>query len=192
MVKKFFIIFCLIGIAFSNVCKAEVFEYVGQEFDWALLSAKEKTERADKVFRLIFPSGKITTYTRKEFKEKFGQYYKDNDSKTHYDALEAGYNEYKNVNLEPYYYKDTDCIYMYALQYKNDLTKTYYYTSLGRLRFVDMRSGDVKNCPCYIVRYGKDGKLKRAAYIQSQDIMYLYDSKGKFEGVQYKSTLYTK
>lgn len=190
MVKKIFIIFCL-GLFFINSVNAEVFQYVGQEFDWAILSQKEKNERVENIFKTMFPTGKITNYTRKEFRETFKKHLKDKDAKIHYDAIIAGYRDYKNVNLEPYYYKNTGCLYMYALQYKNDLSKTYYYSVLGNLKFVDVRYGDLVNCPCYIKKYGKDGKLKRAAYIQNKDIIYTYSSKGQFEGVQYKSTLYT-
>lgn len=190
MIKKIFIT-CTFVLLLTNLVSAEVFQYVGQEFDWAILSQSEKNERVTNIYKILFPTGKITNYTRKEFKEAYKNHLKDNDTKIHYDAMVAGYKEYKNVKLEPYYYKNTDCIYMYALQYKNDLTKTYYYSVLGNLKFVDVRYGDLVNCPCYIKKYGKDGKLKRAAYIQNKDIIYTYSSKGKFEGVQYKSTLYT-
>lgn len=190
MLKRIFILLFLISFI-SNTVSAEVFQYVGQDFDWAILSPKEKNERVTDIFKTMFPTGTITSYSRKVFKETFKNHLKDRNSKTHYDAIVAGYKEYKSVKLEPYYYKNTDCIYMYALQYKNDLTKTYYYSVLGNLKFVDMRYGDLENCPCYIKKYGKDGKLKRAAYIQNKDIIYVFNSKGKFEGVQYKSTMYT-
>ena len=191
MIKNLLISLGLIVSLFTNSVSAEVFQYVGSEFDWALLSKQEKTERISNVYKLMFPDGKTKNYTRKEFKTMFKRHWKDNDYKTHYDALEAGYRDYKNVKLEPYYYKDSDTMYMYALQYKNDLTKTYYYSSFGKLRFVDIRTGDIKNCPCQIKRYKTNGKLVRSAYIQSKDIIYLYNNNGNFEGVQYKSTLYT-
>ena len=190
MIKRIFCTFVIV-ITLSATVFAEVFQYVGEDFDWAILSPKEKTERVEKLYKIMFPDGAITNYTRKEFKTKFKTHLKDKDSKIHYDAMVAGYKDYKNVKLEPYYYKNTGCIYMYALQYKNDLTKTYYYSVLGNLKFVDIRYGDLINCPCYIKKYGIDGKLKRSAYIQSKDIIYTYTGKGKFEGVQYKSTMYT-
>ena len=164
---------------------------MGSEFDWALLSKQEKNERISNIFKLMFPDGKTKNYTRKEFKTMFKPYWKDKEYKTHYDALEAGYRDYKNVKLEPYYYKDSGTMYMYALQYKNNLKRTYYYSSFGKLKFVDIRSGDVENCPCQIKRYKTNGKLVRSAYIQTKDIIYLYNNKGLFEGVQYKSTLFT-
>ena len=190
MIKKFFILFCLI-IFCSSITFAEVFQYVAGDFDWAILSQKEKNERVSNIFKILFPTGQITNYSKKEFRELFKNNLKDKDAKIHYDAMIAGYKEYKNVKLEPYFYKNTGCLYMYALQYKNDLSKTFYYTVLGNLKYVDLRYGDYVNAPCYIKKYDKNGKFQKAVYIQTKDIMYTYSSKGEFEGIQYKSTLYT-
>ena len=60
----------------TNFVLAEVFQYVGQEFDWALLSQKEKNERVTNIYKILFPTGEISRYTRKEFKEAKEEYYK--------------------------------------------------------------------------------------------------------------------
>jgi hypothetical protein len=190
MLKKILISISLIILFCVNSSSAEVFQYVGQEFDWNTLSQQEKTERVNNIFKLMFPTGQISNWSKKEFKSQFKSHLKDADTSIHYDAVVAGYKEYKNVNLEPFYYKNTDCIYLYALQYKNDLSKTYYYNLFGKLKFVDIRYGDYVNCPCYIKKYDANGKLKRSAYVQDKDIIYVYGSKGEFEGVQFKGVTY--
>ena len=167
---------------------AEVFE--GNTFDWLYLSNNERKVRVTEIFNIMFPKGYVTNFPKKLLKEKLENFLKDPDYKLHYDAVCAGYTSYKDVNLQPFLMGKTKYVYMYALQYMNAAQKTFYYDALGRLKFVDFRYGGFPDYPFYTKKYSIDGKLVRAMYLQSPDIMYIYSNKGSFIGVKYKNTVY--
>jgi hypothetical protein len=107
-------------------------------------------------------------------------------------AASAGYKEYSNYNISAFYYKKQKNIYMYALQDKKDLSKSYYYDALGNLRYVDFNNGEYPEYPYYTIQYRLSGKPVSAIYYVSKDTQYLFNPDGTFEGVWYKHNLYNK
>lgn len=169
---------------------AEVFDYVGTDFDWLFLTNIERKERVTNIFNTMFPKGYVTNFPKNLLKSKLSKYLKDTDYKIHYDAVCAGYTHYRDVNLQPFFLGKSKYVYMYALQYDKAPQKTFYYDAMGRLKFVDFRYGGFPEYPFYTKKYAINGKLIRAMYLQSPDTMYIYSNKGSFIGVKYKSTIY--
>ncbi|MCD8378598.1 MAG: hypothetical protein LUB59_07420 [Candidatus Gastranaerophilales bacterium] len=191
--KKFlislFILFSLSG-GFTTTAFAEVFDYVGGNFDWLYLTNSERKQRVTQLFNIMFPKGYVTNFPRGMLKDKLGKYLKDADYKIHYDAVCAGYTHYKDVDLQPFTLGRSRYVYMYALQYPNAPQKTFYYDAMGRLKFIDFRYGGYPEFPYYTKKYAINGKLVRAMYLQSADTMYIFSNKGSFIGVKYQNTIY--
>lgn len=192
MKKIFLNLFIIIGLTLTMVkpAFAEVFDYVGTDFDWLFLTNIERKERVTNIFNTMFPKGYVTNFPKNLLKSKLSKYLKDTDYKIHYDAVCAGYTHYRDVNLQPFFLGKSKYVYMYALQYDKAPQKTFYYDAMGRLKFVDFRYGGFPEYPFYTKKYAINGKLIRAMYIQSPDTMYIYSNKGSFIGVKYKSTIY--
>ena len=192
MKKIFLNLFIIIGLTLTMVkpAFAEVFDYVGTDFDWLFLTNIERKERVTNIFNTMFPKGYVTNFPKNLLKSKLSKYLKDTDYKIHYDAVCAGYTHYRDVNLQPFFLGKSKYVYMYALQYDKAPQKTFYYDAMGRLKFVDFRYGGFPEYPFYTKKYGINGKLIRAMYLQSPDTMYIYSNKGSFIGVKYKSTIY--
>lgn len=192
MKKIFLNLFIIIGLALTMVkpAFAEVFDYVGTDFDWLFLTNIERKERVTNIFNTMFPKGYVTNFPKNLLKSKLSKYLKDTDYKIHYDAVCAGYTHYRDVNLQPFFLGKSKYVYMYALQYDKAPQKTFYYDAMGRLKFVDFRYGGFPEYPFYTKKYAINGKLIRAMYLQSPDTMYIYSNKGSFIGVKYKSTIY--
>ena len=192
MKKIFLNLFIIIGLTLTMVkpAFAEVFDYVGTDFDWLFLTNIERKERVTNIFNTMFPKGYVTNFPKNLLKSKLSKYLKDVDYKIHYDAVCAGYTHYRDVNLQPFFLGKSKYVYMYALQYDKAPQKTFYYDAMGRLKFVDFRYGGFPEYPFYTKKYAINGKLIRAMYLQSPDTMYIYSNKGSFIGVKYKSTIY--
>ncbi len=192
MKKIFLNLFIIIGLTLTMVkpAFAEVFDYVGTDFDWLFLTNIERKERVTNIFNTMFPKGYVTNFPKNLLKSKLSKYLKDTDYKIHYDAVCAGYTHYRDVNLQPFFLGKSKYVYMYALQYDKAPQKTFYYDAMGRLKFIDFRYGGFPEYPFYTKKYAINGKLIRAMYLQSPDTMYIYSNKGSFIGVKYKSTIY--
>ena len=192
MKKIFLNLFIIIGLTLTMVkpAFAEVFDYVGTDFDWLFLTNIERKERVTNIFNTMFPKGYVTNFPKNLLKSKLSKYLKDTDYKIHYDAVCAGYTHYRDVNLQPFFLGKSKYVYMYALQYDKAPQKTFYYDAMGRLKFVDFRYGGFPEYPFYTKKYAINGKLIRAMYLQAPDTMYIYSNKGSFIGVKYKSTIY--
>lgn len=192
MKKIFLNLFIIIELTLTMVkpAFAEVFDYVGTDFDWLFLTNIERKERVTNIFNTMFPKGYVTNFPKNLLKSKLSKYLKDTDYKIHYDAVCAGYTHYRDVNLQPFFLGKSKYVYMYALQYDKAPQKTFYYDAMGRLKFVDFRYGGFPEYPFYTKKYAINGKLIRAMYLQSPDTMYIYSNKGSFIGVKYKSTIY--
>ena len=129
---------------------------------------------------------------QKDFKQQFKDKLKDKEWKEHYLAASAGYEEYKGYNISAFYYKKQKHIYMYALQDKKDISKSYYYDALGHLRYIDFNEGEYPDFPYYSIQYSVSGKPISAIYYASKDNQYLFSPDGTFTGVWYKHSLYDK
>ena len=160
------------------------------QYDWINKSEIEKEAIIEEVHDIIFKDGALEK--EKDFKSQFKEKLKDKNYREHYLAASAGHKEYKNYNISAFYYKKQKHIYMYAIQDKKDLTKTFYYDALGKLRYVDLIYGEYPEYPYYTIQYRISGEPVSAIYNVSKDNQYLYEPDGTFKGVWYKHNLYDK
>ena len=190
MKKIKYIIFALFlaqNLAFANYNDIYV---ANIQYDWIDKSMVEKEAIISEVHDIIFKDG--TLPKEENFKSDLKDRLKDKNHKEHYLAASAGLKEYKDYNISAFYYKKQKYIYMYALQDKKDLKKSYYYDALGNLRYVDYNHGDYPEFPYYTIQYKVSGEPVSAIYNVSEDNQYLYEPDGTFKGVWYKHNLYDK
>lgn len=159
------------------------------QYDWINKSEVEKEAIINEVHDIIFETD-ITKIP--DFKSLFKDRLKDKEYPKHYYAASAGYEEIDDYKISAFYYKNQKYIYMYALQDKKDVTKSYYYDALGHLRYVDFIYGEYPDYPYYSIQYKISGKPISAIYFVSKDTQYLYSPDGNFTGVWYKHNLYDK
>ena len=159
------------------------------QYDWLDKAMMEKEEIINEVREIIFETELPEI---KDFKKQFKDVVQDKEYKEHYMAASAGKKEYKNYNITAFYYKNQKHIYMYALQDKKDLSKSYYYDALGNLRYIDFNFGEYPEYPYYTYQYKLSGKPVSAIYYVAKDIQYLYEPDKTFTGVWYKHNLYDK
>ena len=150
----------------------------------------EKEAIISEVHDIIFENE--TLPKQENFKSQLKDKLKDKNYKENYLAASAGYKEYGENNISAFYYKKQKHIYMYALQNKKDVSKSYYYDALGNLRYIDFNFGEYPEYPYYTIQYNVSGKPISAIYNVSKDNQYLYEPDGAFKGVWYKHNLYSK
>jgi len=159
------------------------------QYDWIEKSYKERQVIIEEVKNIIFKDSEITKI--ENFKSQFSKdILKDKNNYENYLAASAGYKEYKNNNIFPFYFKNQKNIYMYALQNKEDLTKIYYYSALGKLRFVDFVSDNYPEYPYYSIQYKINGEPISLIYFSTKDTQYVYNPDGTFKGLWHKYNMY--
>ena len=159
------------------------------QYDWIDKNELAKEAMISEVRDIIFENP-VTPKT--DLKSLFADRLKDKNHYENYMAASAGYEEFKGNNISAFYYKKMAHLYMYALQDKKDLTKSYYYDAMGTLRYVDFIEGEYPDFPYYSIQYRISGKPVSAIYFASKDCQYLFKPDGTFEGVWYKHKLYNK
>ena len=190
--KKIFII--LFAVLFTQLCAFADYEdfYFGNvEYNWDRLTQTERDESISQVYSILF-NDCVIKYQRKEFRTKYKDYLKDKMVKEHYYAAAAGRKEWKDVNLSTFYHPRFNSVYMYGIQYKNDLKQNYYYDSLGHLQYVDMIYGQYPDYPYYSRQYRINGKLAGLIYFISKDCQYVFTPKGEFKGLWLKKNFFDK
>lgn len=160
------------------------------QYDWINKTEVEKESIISEVHDIIFENGALPK--QEDFKSQFKDKLKDKNYREHYLAASAGYKEYNEFNISAFYYKKQKHIYMYALQNKKDISKSYYYDALGKLRYIDFNFGEYPEYPYYTIQYSISGKPISAIYNVSKDNQYLFEPDGNFKGVWYKHNLYDK
>lgn len=185
-VRLFFILFVFliqlsVSANYNDVYVANI------EYDWINKNALEKESIINEVRDIMF---KQPLNQRDDLKSVFQDKLKDKEYKEHYVAASAGRKEYKDNNLSAFYYKKFKHIYMYAIQDKKDLTKSFYYDALGNLRYIDFMDGDYPDYPYSVIQYKISGQPVSAIYYVSKDCQYLFKPSGEFEGVWFKHKLY--
>lgn len=160
------------------------------QYDWINKAEVEKESIISEVHDIIFENGALPK--QEDFKSQFKDKLKDKNYREHYLAASAGYKEYNEFNISAFYYKKQKHIYMYALQNKKDISKSYYYDALGKLRYIDFNFGEYPEYPYYTIQYSISGKPISAIYNVSKDNQYLFEPDGNFKGVWYKHNLYDK
>ena len=160
------------------------------QYDWINKSEVEKEAIISEVHDIIFENESLPKI--ENFKSQFKELKKDKNYKEHYLAASAGYKEFKDNNISAFYFKKQKHIYMYALQNKKDVSKSYYYDALGNLRYIDFNFGEYPEYPYYTIQYRISGEPVSAIYYVSKDNQYLYEPDGTFKGVWYKHNLYDR
>ena len=156
-------------------------------YDWIRKKDIEKEAIISEVRDIIFENPIVK---KQGFKQDFKDRLKDKQHIEHYMAASAGYKEYGNYYISAFYFKNQKNIYMYALQDKSDVSKSYYYDALGHLKYVDYIYGEYPDYPYCAIQYRISGKPVSAIYYVSKDNQYLYEPDGTFKGVWYKHNLY--
>ena len=175
---------CLAFANYNDIYVADI------QYDWINKSEVEKEAIISEVHDIIFEEGEFTK--QDDFKKQFKDLLKDKRHWDHYYAASAGYKEFEDKNISAFYYKKQKHIYMYAIQFKKDITKSYYYDALGNLKYIDFIYGEYPEYPYYSVQYRISGKPVSAIYFVSKDCQYLYNPDGEFVGLWYKHNLYNK
>ena len=188
MLKKLLILISLFlplaGFAnYNDIYVADI------QYDWIDKDELSKDAMINEVHDIIFENPVVQ---KKDLKSLFADKLKDKNHLDNYLAASAGYEEYKGNNISAFYYKKMKHLYMYALQDKKDLTKSFYYDAMGSLRYVDFIQGEYPDFPYYSIQYAISGKPVSAIYFVSKDCQYLFKPNGTFEGVWYKHKLYNK
>lgn len=186
--KKLLII---LGIILAgNFCFAEEAKLSGGvDFNWINMSQIERETEVSQYQKIIFADEFDKKITKKEFRNKYKDFLKDEHYKTTYQLVMNGITETSDAKLCAFYYKDK-LIYMYAIQYKNNPRTAYYYSGFGKLRYVDDISDNYPNFPYYSKQYRADGTLAGAIYFTSRDMQYIYEPDGKFKGVWFKEKMF--
>ncbi len=184
IVLSLFLTQCLAFANLNDIFIADI------QYDWINKSEIEKETIISEVRDIIFENGELKKID--DFKSQFKDKLKDKNYREHYLAASAGYKECGDFNISAFYYKKQKHIYMYALQDKKDISKSYYYDALGNLRYVDFNYGEYPIHPYYTIQYTISGKPVSAIYNVSKDNQYLYEPDGVFKGVWYKHNLYDK
>ena len=186
--KYILALFCLIQtISFANYNDIYIADI---QYDWIQKTEVEKEAIISEIKDIIFENGEITK--KEKFRQELKEQNKDKNHLEQYYAASAGYKELKDNNISAFYFKNQKHIYMYALQNKKDLSKIYYYSALGKLKYVDFINGEYPDYPYYSIQYRTSGEPVSAIYFVSKDTQYLFTPKGDFTGVWYKHNLYNK
>ena len=147
-------------------------------FDWLDLTVAQREDNVEKYKNLLFENNSSRIYfTKDEFKKEFAQYYKDREFKLHYMLTNNGVTEDEDARYCAFYYKKGTLV-MYAIQYKNNPTKAFYYTAFGKLHYTDVMSDEYPNFPYTSMQYNRKG------------IQYMFGPEKEFQGIWYKDKMY--
>ncbi len=161
-------------------------------FDWLDISQAQRDEQIQNYKNLLFDnnSSKIS-FTKDEFKQQFGKFSKDREYKYHYMLTNNGVTEDEDAKYCAFYYKKNTLV-MYAIQYKDNPKRAFYYTAFGKLYYTDVMSDEYPNFPYTSMQYDRKGNLKSAIYFISKDLQYMYGPEKDFQGIWYKDKMYDK
>lgn len=188
--KRLFLILTIFILGLS--ANADGITLTGEaKFDWVDMTQIQRDSTIEFYQDKLFGKDGIDVLKKDGFKQKFSEYMKDKDYKTHYNLAKSGTKETENVNLCAFYLKK-DILVIYALQYKDNPRNVFYYDPYGHLRYVDDISDNYPNFPYNSKQYRANGKLISAIYFISPDMQYMYEPDGKFKGLWYKEKMYDK
>ena len=161
-------------------------------FDWLDISQAQRDENIEHYKNLLFEDNPSRIYfTKDEFKKEFAKYFKDKEFKYHYMLVNNGVTEDEDAKYCAFFYKRNTLV-MYAIQYKNNPKRAFYYTAFGGLRYTDIMSDEYPNFPYTSMQYDKKGILKSAIYFVSKDLQYMYGPEKEFQGLWYKEKMYDR
>lgn len=192
--KKILILFLFIVAGLSATAEpietAQTMQ-IGIEFDWISKTQLQRDENIEEIKSILF-SENAQNFAKKEFKEKYADFLKDDNSREHYIKVSDGVTEDANAKYSGFFLKGKKALYMYAIQFKKSPKNVYYYDALGGLRYVDIISDNYPNYPYYSTQYYVDGKIVSKIYFNSLVDQYMYNPDGSFKGRWYKDSMYNK
>lgn len=115
---------------------------------------------------------------------------KDKEYRYHVMLVAEGFDETDTAKLGAFY--KGRILYMYAIQYKSDPRKAYYYSLLGKLYYVDVISEDYPNFPYTSRQYRANGKPVSYIHCFDRNTQYMYKPDGEFTGLWYKDKMYDR
>ena len=196
--KRFIIILCVLLIGnislsadFEQNIPQEVNQPIitgGIEFDWLEINQSDRDAIIDKHKNELFTDDTVYKYAKKDFREMNKDFLKDKDYQRHYMLVINKVKETDDENLCGFY--KGKLLISYAIQYKNDLRKVYYYDVLGNLRYVDNMSENYPNFPYSSKQYRVNGTLAGAIHFESHDLQYVFNNNKSFKGVWYKDKMF--
>lgn len=158
-------------------------------FDWAEKTQFERDANISKIKGIIYRENIVKKYNKKAFKDEYKDFLKDKDFKKHYIEITSGKKENSTERIAGFYTLNGKLLYMYGIQYKNNMNTTYYYDMAGNLRYVDKMSENYPNYPYYSHQYRINGTLASSIYFTSLETQYVFKNE-KFKGVWYKDTMF--
>ena len=160
-------------------------------FDWVDISQIERDQKITQYKEILFQNEEPTNVKKRVFRQKYADFLKDENWKEHYRLAKLGVQETEEAKLCAFFLKK-DLLLIYALQYKNNPQRVYYYNAYGSLQYVDEISENYPNFPYTSKQYKKNGKLISAIYFTSQDTQYMYGPDGEFTGLWHKNKMFDK
>jgi hypothetical protein len=186
--KLLVILVCLfIGQA---VLSADLTLKGGVDFEWVSITQIQRDAQIDEFRQQVFSGENILKYNKSDFKTEYKDFLNDPDYKENFWTVRNEGKTTQNAELCAFHWHDV--LYMYAVKYRNNTGKVYYYDTKGRLQYVDVMSGDYPDFPYTSKQYRISGKLVSAIYFASHDLQYLYEPDGKFKGVWFKENMYDR
>ena len=159
-------------------------------FDWVDISQVERDKQIQEYKNILF-NDDINKIKKRDFRQKYSDFLKDKNWKEHYRLAKLGVLETEYAKICAFFFKK-DILLIYALQYKNNLQRVYYYNAYGNLQYVDEISDNYPNFPYTSKQYRKNGKLVSAIYFSSHDTQYMYGPDGEFTGLWHKNKMFDK
>lgn len=159
-------------------------------FDWISKTQLQRDENIKQIQNILFSGSTVTKYSKKDFKAKYADFWKQKDYLNLYDEISRGIKE-DETRYYCGFYKDKLLI-AYGIQYKNNMKNIYYYDAMGGLRWVDVFSDNYPNFPYWSYQYYRNGEMVAAYYYVSDYDQYIFDPNKKFIGRWYKDKCYNK
>ena len=191
--KKLFTVIFILSI-FVNIPALSEENFILQgkvNFDWAEKSQFERDLQIEEIKNTIYKDEFVKKYPKKAFKSDYADFLKDKNYKSNYFTLKSGKNETKDANLSGFFSKNEKILFIYGIQYKNNIYTKYYYDAMGNLRYIDTFSTNYPNYPYFTHQYRIDGSLAGSVYFKDKDTQYIFKNE-KFSGVWFKNTMFNR
>ncbi len=191
--KKLFTVIFILSI-FINIPALSEENFILQgkvNFDWAEKSQFERDLQIEEIKNTIYKDEFVKKYPKKAFKSDYADFLKDKNYKSNYFILKSGKNETKDANLSGFFSKNEKILFIYGIQYKNNIYTKYYYDAMGNLRYIDTFSSNYPNYPYFTHQYRIDGSLAGSVYFKDKDTQYIFKNE-KFSGVWFKNTMFNR
>ena len=187
--KKIF--FILILSLVGNISFAQEMLEGSVAIEWVTKTQLERDQNIAAVRQVLYGTDFVKKYKKKDFKALYKDYLKDDKYKLHYLEAAAGHKTTQNANLAGFYFKKTNMLISYAMQYFNNKRNIFYYDTLGNLKYIDILSENYPSYPYYSRQYTSTGNLVGQIYFVSRDTQYVYKPNGEFKGLWHKDNFYS-